>query len=116
MPAAMGAAIVRRCRGIEPCVRSCILRVLANERRSYQTAGRMRGGPMAATTPLAMTASLLPSIELETGAHPDASVVWLHGLGADGNDFVPIVEEMRLPKSLSVRFVFPHAPVRPVTI
>jgi phospholipase/carboxylesterase len=75
----------------------------------------MRGGTTCATM-LTMTASLLPSIELETGAHPDAAVVWLHGLGADGNDFVPIVEEMRLPPTLSVRFVFPHAPVRPVTI
>ena len=63
-----------------------------------------------------MTDNLLPAIELETGAHPDASIVWLHGLGADGNDFVPIVEEMKLPASLRIRFVFPHAPVRPVTI
>jgi phospholipase/carboxylesterase len=63
-----------------------------------------------------MTSGLLPCIELETGAHPDAAIVWLHGLGADGNDFVPIVEEMKLPASLSIRFVFPHAPVRPVTI
>ena len=63
-----------------------------------------------------MPSALLPSIELETGAHPDACVIWLHGLGADGNDFVPIVEEMSLPASLSVRFVFPHAPVRPVTL
>ena len=62
-----------------------------------------------------MTA-LLPCVELETGARPDASVIWLHGLGADGNDFVPIVEEMRLPADLPIRFVFPHAPVRPVTI
>jgi phospholipase/carboxylesterase len=60
--------------------------------------------------------TLLPCVELETGARPDASVVWLHGLGADGNDFVPIVEEMKLPEALSIRFVFPHAPVRPVTI
>src|SRR5262249_42870315 len=59
---------------------------------------------------------ILPAVELETGAHPNASVVWLHGLGADGNDFVPIVEQMRLPSTLRVRFVFPHAPVRPVTI
>ena len=58
----------------------------------------------------------LPAIELESGAQPDAVVIWLHGLGADGNDFVPIVEEMRLPSSLAIRFVFPHAPVRPVTI
>ncbi len=62
-----------------------------------------------------MTA-LLPCVELETGARPGASVIWLHGLGADGNDFVPIVEEMRLPADLPIRFVFPHAPVRPVTI
>ena len=64
---------------------------------------------------VAMTA-LLPCVELETGAHADASVIWLHGLGADGNDFVPIVEEMKLPAELSIRFVFPHAPVRPVTL
>jgi phospholipase/carboxylesterase len=63
-----------------------------------------------------MTAERLPCIELETGARPDAAVVWLHGLGADGNDFVPIVEEMKLPESAAIRFVFPHAPVRPVTI
>jgi len=62
-----------------------------------------------------MTA-LLPCVELETGARPAASVIWLHGLGADGNDFVPIVEEMKLPATLPIRFVFPHAPVRPVTI
>ncbi len=63
-----------------------------------------------------MTDSLLPTIELETGAHPDAAIIWLHGLGADGNDFVPIVEEMPLPASAHIRFVFPHAPVRPVTL
>jgi phospholipase/carboxylesterase len=45
-----------------------------------------------------------------------ASVVWLHGLGADGHDFVPLIPELRLPDALAVRFVFPHAPVRPVTI
>jgi phospholipase/carboxylesterase len=44
------------------------------------------------------------------------SVVWLHGLGADGHDFVPLVPELRLPPSLAIRFIFPHAPVRPVTI
>jgi phospholipase/carboxylesterase len=63
-----------------------------------------------------MTPELLPCIELETGAHPTAAVIWLHGLGADGNDFVPLVEELPLPAGLDVRFVFPHAPVRPVTI
>ena len=63
-----------------------------------------------------MTTELLESIERETGANPSASVIWLHGLGADGNDFVPIVNEMRLPPTLSIRFLFPHAPVRPVTL
>jgi phospholipase/carboxylesterase len=63
-----------------------------------------------------MSTELLECIERETGAKPDASVIWMHGLGADGNDFVPIVKEMRLPASLSIRFVFPHAPVRPVTL
>ena len=63
-----------------------------------------------------MDSDLLPCIERETGKTPDAAVIWMHGLGADGNDFVPIVAEMRLPSALSIRFVFPHAPVRPVTL
>jgi len=46
----------------------------------------------------------------------DAAVIWLHGLGADGSDFVPILSELRLPASINVRFIFPHAPVRPITI
>ena len=58
---------------------------------------------------------LLDAIEIETGKNPTVSVIWLHGLGADGNDFAPIVPELRLPKA-GIRFVFPHAPVRPVTI
>ena len=59
---------------------------------------------------------LLPAIEMETGNFPDATVIWLHGLGADGNDFAPIVPELLLPKSLAIRFIFPHAPSMPVTI
>ena len=58
----------------------------------------------------------LESIQIETGPSPRAAVIWLHGLGADGNDFVPIVPELSLPPSRPVRFVFPHAPMRPVTI
>jgi len=58
----------------------------------------------------------LESIEIETGAAPDAAVLWLHGLGADGTDFEPVVPELRLPARLRLRFVFPHAPVRPVPI
>jgi phospholipase/carboxylesterase len=56
------------------------------------------------------------NIVLEPAATPDATVIWLHGLGADGSDFVPIVEELRLPPTLAVRFIFPHARPRPVTI
>lgn len=58
----------------------------------------------------------LQTIEIETGPHPTASIVWLHGLGADGNDFVPIVNELGLPAEMHVRFVFPHAPMMPVTL
>jgi phospholipase/carboxylesterase len=56
------------------------------------------------------------AVEVVTGDNPTGSIIWLHGLGADGHDFEPIVPELRLPQSLSLRFVFPHAPVRPVTI
>ncbi|MBW1634995.1 MAG: dienelactone hydrolase family protein [Deltaproteobacteria bacterium] len=59
---------------------------------------------------------LLPAVEQETGPDPDASIIWLHGLGADGNDFAPIVPELKLPKSLAIRFIFPHAPSIPVTV
>ncbi len=55
-------------------------------------------------------------VEVTTGADPVGSIIWLHGLGADGYDFEPIVPELRLPAGLPLRFVFPHAPVRPVTI
>jgi phospholipase/carboxylesterase len=58
----------------------------------------------------------LETIEIETAAEPAASVIVLHGLGADGNDFVPLVEELDLDGAGAVRFVFPHAPTRPVTI
>lgn len=59
---------------------------------------------------------LLDTVEFETGTEPRAAVIWMHGLGADGHDFAPIVPELGLPASLSTRFVFPHAPMRPVTI
>lgn len=54
-------------------------------------------------------------LELETGPNPTYSVIWMHGLGADGSDFEPIVPELGLPESPAVRFVFPNAPLRPVT-
>lgn len=59
---------------------------------------------------------LLDAIERETGADPRWAVIWLHGLGADGNDFVPLVPELVREGWPAIRFVFPHAPVRPVTI
>lgn len=59
---------------------------------------------------------ILPHIELVTGDKPKGTIIWLHGLGADGWDFVPLVREVPLPEGLALRFIFPHAPVRPVTL
>ncbi len=55
-------------------------------------------------------------VVLQPAVEADAAVIWLHGLGADGFDFVPLVPELALPDNLPVRFIFPHAPVRPVTV
>ncbi len=63
-----------------------------------------------------MSEKLLDAIEIEAGKKPAASVIWMHGLGADGNDFVPIVQELDLTGAPAIRFVFPHAPMQPVTI
>ncbi len=59
---------------------------------------------------------LLPAVEIEPAVPARAAVIWLHGLGADGHDFEPIVPDLGLPAALAVRFVFPHAPSIPVTI
>ena len=59
---------------------------------------------------------MLPCIEIETAPNPTAAVIWLHGLGADGNDFVPIVPELRLDGCPAIRFIFPSAPSMPVTV
>jgi phospholipase/carboxylesterase len=59
---------------------------------------------------------MLPCIELETAPNPSAAVIWLHGLGADGNDFVPIIPELRLEGCPGIRFIFPSAPSMPVTV
>ncbi len=58
--------------------------------------------------------NILPHITLDTGNSPQHSIIWLHGLGADGEDFVPVAQEMNLP--VAVRYIFPHAPKQPVTI
>src|SRR3954462_9763983 len=63
-----------------------------------------------------MTIQPLETIQLETGPNPTASVIWLHGLGADGGDFVPIVRELDLRGCPPIRFIFPHAPTMPVTV
>ncbi|MFQ5488055.1 MAG: alpha/beta hydrolase [Gammaproteobacteria bacterium] len=57
-----------------------------------------------------------PPIEIVTTAPPRASIIWLHGLGADGHDFVPLVPALALPPAMAIRFIFPHAPRRAVTI
>ncbi|MGH8556789.1 MAG: alpha/beta hydrolase [Methylococcales bacterium] len=63
-----------------------------------------------------MSNSKLPAIEINPSSPPDSCIIWLHGLGADGYDFESVVPYLGLPDSLSLRFVFPHAPKRPVTI
>jgi len=63
-----------------------------------------------------MPEEFLETIEIDTARNPTASVIWMHGLGADGNDFVPIVRELDLSGLRPIRFVFPHAPMQPVTI
>jgi phospholipase/carboxylesterase len=60
-------------------------------------------------------AEFLPAEEIETRPNPSHSIIWMHGLGADGHDFVPVVSQLKLPP-LGIRFVFPHAPMMPVTI
>jgi phospholipase/carboxylesterase len=64
----------------------------------------------------ASDAELLDCVVTETGPSPEHAILWLHGLGADGNDFAPIVPQLAAGRSRPVRFVFPHAPVRPVTV
>jgi phospholipase/carboxylesterase len=58
----------------------------------------------------------LPCVEIEPAAKARAAVIWLHGLGANGHDFEPIVPELHLPAEYAIRFVFPHAPAMPVTV
>ena len=64
----------------------------------------------------AHTSPLLPRIELESAPNPTAAVIWLHGLGADGNDFAGLVPQLDLQGCPGIRFVFPHAPSIPVTL
>lgn len=59
---------------------------------------------------------ILPAEIVKTTEQTEFTVIWMHGLGADGNDFVPVIPELKLPQSLKIKFVFPHAPVRSVTL
>ncbi len=63
-----------------------------------------------------MTTTLLPCVAIEPAQTANRSVIWLHGLGADGNDFAPVVPHLKLADNLHVRYIFPHAPKRRVTI
>ncbi len=60
--------------------------------------------------------SSLPFETVLTGTNPEYTIIWLHGLGADGHDFVSLVPELKLPNNLGIKFIFPHAPVRAVTL
>lgn len=62
------------------------------------------------------TSDLLPAVEIETEPNPSCVVIWMHGLGADGNDFLPIINDLKLSSKKGIRFIFPHALMRPVTI
>ena len=63
-----------------------------------------------------MSDNLTPLIELETGILPTHTILWMHGLGADGNDLIPIVRQINFPSNIHIRLLFPHAPMRPITI
>jgi phospholipase/carboxylesterase len=90
-------------------------------RRTPESGGGARGAqPLESGHPShareTMTASLLPAVVVDTAPDPDASVIWMHGLGDSGHGWSQAVPELALPAGLAVRFVFPHAPAMPVTI
>lgn len=82
----------------------------------YNVARRLRAKPRGPRMRGVMNAIVPETVEFEPASDPEWSVIWLHGLGADGHDFEPIVGELGLPPDHAVRFVFPHAPHRPVTL
>src|SRR5690349_24215374 len=88
----------------------------SDRRRPLDRQAAHRGLPRAAPRRRRALSRMLQAIELETARPATAAVIWLHGLGADGHDFEPIVPELDLPDALGVRFVFPHAPMQTVTI
>lgn len=85
-------------------------------RRTNDSRCRSGDNDAMKTTASSNRAGLLDTVEIETGSAPEWTVLWLHGLGADGHDFVPIVPELLRHEWPGLRFVFPHAPVRAVTI
>jgi len=63
-----------------------------------------------------MTTNITDTIEIIPKAPADASIIWMHGLGASGDDFLPIIDQFNLPNNHSIRFIFPNAPIKPITI
>jgi phospholipase/carboxylesterase len=88
---------------------------MTNEGFRHLTDGRFRSA-IIDTSPSGIRPVPLPTVELETAPNPRHAIIWLHGLGADGNDFKPIVPQLVDRAWPPLRFVFPHAPVRPVTV
>ncbi len=72
----------------------------------------IEASPHQSLVGIAMNNDLLEYIEIEPNQDAEATVIWLHGLGADGHDFEPIVPELKLPEASNLRFIFPHAPLR----
>src|SRR5690606_39997154 len=96
-------------RGCRPGTGDCRGWWRCGERRPWALIRPMHSPPALATMPGMEKTSLLQTVERETGHSPQWSVIWLHGLGADGNDFMPIVPELLRPEWPAPRFVFPHA-------
>lgn len=94
-------------------IRQVVTRQQSSEKRQYD---RLWQIAIAYFFGVLKMSELLPSVLVETNSQPDAAIIWLHGLGSDGHDFESLVPAMSLSPDLKVRFVFPHAPKRPVTV
>lgn len=88
----------------------------AEAQTNTSASGKIKQRPLNKTTSKSNMSQLLDTIELESAPNPTVAIIWMHGLGADANDFVPIVKELNLKGCPAIRFVFPNAPTMPVTI
>lgn len=100
--------------GINFCLFSCFLYLVCLYSNHYTA--NLKQLLLSSMVYLKMKKNILESVEINPKLPAKASVIWLHGLGADGHDFVDVIPELKLPEELAVRFIFPHAPIRPVTI